>query len=199
MMLILAMPLTVYATGVWNRSFHNFSGVQLSADKEELLSLGGNFVLTPDPYDAAMFANDVYNPFDRKVHLAWHFRNTKPDDIPAKFRVPSKTNFHPSEDIEGYDPPKSLTDYLRSVHEAGLQSTRSDLKALHNLPRRLRKALNSLRFDDRLTFVGTDKNLGLACDLTSNYMRNGLADLSTTHRHLLIQRDEALVQHQTRC
>jgi hypothetical protein len=120
MMLILAMPLTVYATGVWNRSFHNFSGVQLSADKEELLSLGGNFVLTPDPYDAAMFANDVYNPFDRKVHLAWHFRNTKPDDIPAKFRVPSKTNFHFSEDIEGYDPPKSLADYLHSVHEAGL-------------------------------------------------------------------------------
>ena len=103
------------------------------------------------------------------MHLAWHFKDAVlTDDTPAAFRLPSQFNFHPNLDLPDYEPPKTLLDYLAGVKQKTLEAVSLDARALHNVPKRIRRAINKVGHDKRLTFVATDKNLGIACDLTSN-------------------------------
>ena len=143
-MLLLHTPVVVHNTGITNTAFHDFSGFLFNSDMQELLSLSENFAMTPPVDTELSMTFDVYDPFDRSMHLAWHFRDAQPDDTPAVFRVPSTTNFHPRLDLPDYEPPDELMQYLKGVHDATLEATRNAQKTLHNLPRRLRKALNVL-------------------------------------------------------
>ena len=88
-MVLLATRMVVLDCGVSNRVFHDFSGFLFTADDHELLSLGPNFAITPQPDSEFSFLGESYAEYDRKVHLAWYMRDRLPDDVPAKFRIPS--------------------------------------------------------------------------------------------------------------
>ncbi|CAI6001944.1 unnamed protein product [Closterium sp. NIES-65] len=136
-----------------NVAVHNLSHRQLSEDELAGLALGLKFIPTPPSLDQEQLRQAVER-FQRRVTLAWQFRDSR---RPApRFRVP-----RPS--WQQSSGPEEVEEYLAGVADKveGLSGLIGG-PAQPNVSRRVLGALQRLSRDRSIVIKPADKNLGIA-------------------------------------
>ncbi|CAI5960752.1 unnamed protein product [Closterium sp. NIES-65] len=157
-----APPATAASTGrsvqevadkLTNVAVHNLSRRQLSEDELAGLALGLKFIPTPPSLDQEQLRQAV-EQFQRRVRLAWQFRDSR-RPVP-RFRVP-RPSWQPSSG------PEEVEEYLAGVADRveGLSELIGG-PARPNVSRRVLGALQRLSRDRSIVIKPADKNLGIA-------------------------------------
>ncbi|CAI5960750.1 unnamed protein product [Closterium sp. NIES-65] len=136
-----------------NVAVHNLSRRQLSEDELAGLALGLKFIPTPPSLDQEQLRQAV-EQFQRRVRLAWQFRDSR-RPVP-RFRVP-RPSWQPSSG------PEEVEEYLAGVADRveGLSELIGG-PARPNVSRRVLGALQRLSRDRSIVIKPADKNLGIA-------------------------------------
>lgn len=147
--LLLEQIENIMTVGVANYQLHNLTSDVLTAEEQQCLAYGINFI--PVPKTNSNVIDDAFNSFQNSTRLRWHFKDSdekelSPFYIPTGWKVPS-TYLH--EPIE-----TALNILHKSLHEIKPQI------CSNNWPSTYDKALrNMLSKPDRM-LITSDKNLG---------------------------------------
>eukprot|EP01052_Picozoa_sp_SAG31_P031756 SAG31_NODE_3402_length_4313_cov_7.421690_2_plen_597_part_00 len=198
-MLTALLPLCAMQGEMTNTFFTNLSSATFDTDELYVLGLGMNHIVTPQLPDWKTL-NTEYERFARRIYCHDFFGHPsapdseRTDQPPAgceNFRIPNP-GWHPR-DVDGYEPSTGVLEYVEQTRAdiRDILETAKRSRPIRNLQRRHRMALQRLRQRDDVIFIDTDKNLGLACLDTQDYVQMCTAELAETH-HLLPATTDAL-------
>jgi hypothetical protein len=169
---------------VTNLGVHNISSYNLTADELRLLSLGIKFVPTPQYRQDDEFMQDLQD-WKRRVRIHHMFADSH-DRIDSGF---NPRTYAPNTRFEPKPASPELETYMRAVESrlaCTLLSNRTATHGHENLPKRLRKAIKSLRGNKKIRIRYADKNVGITVmDATweFNQARKHLSD-TRNYKHL---------------
>lgn len=153
----------------------NLSSSPLNSAQNDLLSLGLNFIRSPNQIHSSELTDSLFS-FTRRLKLIYQFRNSKRTPLP--FLPPSTYTPHPS-----LFPPSLLSIFSEF---SDITNHTPIISEFSNLPPHLCTALRTLSSQDFFIIKPADKGSCVVIQDRSNYIREGIRQLSVARHYSLL-------------